>query len=192
MTRLLEAKPFKLGKKLIQKTFLPSKSKLVCHPLVLEPYEAWTLIHKQAFCSSNALKIHLSKSPSIATISIPEEDKPQRSTYYFVNNFWSVHLNSNAHVESLRIAEINDPDTDTIIENAWFECVELMYRPLDHKFGWVSYRDVINDLMPTKLKIKFFGSPSISVDFILQNSGMNHRKLERLRSMYRKEYKDFE
>lgn len=194
MARLLEAKPPKLGKKLRKNSVLLSKSKLVCHPLVLEPYEAWTQIRKQSFGidgSSNLLNAYLSKLPSIATIPVPEDDKPQRSTYYFVNNFWSVHLNANANLETLRITEIIDPNTDAIIENAWLECVELIFRPLDHKLGLVSYRDVINDLMPTKLKRKFFGSPTISVDFILKNSGMNQKKFERLRSMYRKEFKDF-
>lgn len=184
----------KLGDTTRSKQFNADKEKLVCHPEVLPAFTAWNSIKKaQSPLNSipaDILESHIRTSSKIAITDEPTPEKSSKSlrnTFYFLNNFQLAQYTMMANIKKLPAERVININAEAIQYHAWFEAARLMFGPLDHRYGWVSYRDIINQSMPRYLIRQFFGQDQISVEMLLKWSGMDMRAYERMRAAYRKD-----
>lgn len=185
----------KLGEKPRNKLFNSTNQKLICHPGALPAFTAWNAIKKHTLKQSDIpdsiKELHLRAARKIAIITEDapaQSDKKARKTLYFLNNFATVQRAMQLEIKQLPVDSVSNIDPAGICQHAWFEVANLMFEPLDHRYGWVSYRDIINQNMPQHLIQLFFGTDRITVEMLLQWSGMDMRAYERLRAAYRKDH----
>lgn len=185
----------KLGEKTRRKQFNANKEKLVCHPEVLPAFTAWNTIKKAQppldSIPAVILESHIRASSKIAItdeLTTEEASQSPRTTLYFLNNFALVQYAITTNITKLPTDRVININTEAIQYHAWFEVIKLMFSALDHRYGWVSYRDVINQSMPKHLISQFFGKDQMSVEMLLKWSDMDMRTYERLRAIYRKKH----
>lgn len=185
----------RLGEKTRRKQFNANKEKLVCHPDVLPAFTAWNTIKKAQPPLSSIpaviLESHIRASSKIAItdeLTTEEASQSPRTTLYFLNNFALVQYAITTNITKLPIDRVININTEAIQHHAWFEVIKLMFGALDHRHGWVSYRDVINQSMPKHLIKQFFDKDQMSVEMLLKWSGMDMRTYERQRAIYRKKH----
>lgn len=185
----------KLGEITRNKKFNADKEKLVCHPDTLPAFTAWGAIKKHTLKQSDIpdsiKELHLRAARKIAIITEDapaQSDKKTRKTVYFLNNFATAQRAMQLDIKQLPVYSVLNIDPESISQHAWFEVANLMFEALDHRYGWVSYRDIINQSMPQHLIQLFFGTDRITVEMLLQWSGMDMRAYERLRAAYRKDH----
>lgn len=184
----------KLGETTRKKSFNSINEKLICHPEALPAFTAWNAIKKHTLKQSDIpepiKELHLRAARKIAIITEDaptQSDKKTRKTVYFLNSFATVQRAMQLEIKQLPVDSVSNIDPAGICQHAWFEVANLMFEPLDHRYGCVSYRDIINQSMPRDLIRQFFGQDQISVEMLLKWSGMDMRAYERMRAAYRKD-----
>ncbi len=185
----------KLGETIRKKSFNSTNEKLICHPEALPAFTAWNAIKKHTLKQSDIpdsikeLHLRVARKIAIITEDAPaQSDKKARKTSYFLNSFATVQRAMQLEIIQLPVDSVSNIDPEGISQHAWFEVANLMFEQLDHRYGWVSYRDIINQNMPQHLIQIFFGTDRITVEMLLQWSGMDMRTYERVRACYRKDH----
>lgn len=182
----------KLGEKTSNKLFNSSKEKLICHPEALPAFEAWSAVKKHDLkhdaVPDHMKELYVRTANKVAVVTEEQSstnNKQARQTLYFLNGFDTIQQIIHLDIVKLPMTAVSSPNPEAILQYSWFEVAKLMFLPLERRLGWVSYRDVINQHMPPLLINQFFGKDRITVEMLLQLSGMDKRAYERMRACYR-------
>lgn len=169
---------------------LDQSSTLTCHPLLLEPYEAWLGIQRSQTNLPPDTLAMLQQSTPIPVVET-QQTNGQKSLYFVGGFIWASELQlskptvtrlKKTHVQELRSGSVVE---QFLLEQSWCEVIDLIRNGIDRKAGVVQWQWALNELMPQHLLQQTLGVSKVTARLVGEILGVPASRIHQLKEQYK-------